>query len=232
DVVQADAQSSSESTLHATHDRVTEACAELHRRGIVPVCIGGGHDLTFASVRALAKHETTSVGGVNVDAHLDVREQVGSGMPFRSLIEGGYLQPSRFVEFGLGRFANSRAHLQWLREVGGLAVERSDATTAAAASAAMQAAFGPVDASFGPGFVSIDLDGIDASAAPGVSAPNVHGLSVENALWWADRAGRRAQVRHFDIMELSPPHDVDARTTRLAALLFLTFAAAFESRIA
>jgi formiminoglutamase len=231
DVVPAEEQASDEATLHATHDRVTEACAEIHRRGVVPVCIGGGHDLTFATVRALAQHASASVGGVNVDAHLDVREQVGSGMPFRSLIEEGFLEPSRFVEFGLVRFANSRAHLEWLSKVGGTAVERSEATTAAAASEAMQIAFGPLDASFGPGFISIDLDAIDASAAPGVSAPNVHGLTVDDALWWADRAGRRMEVRHFDIMELSPPHDTDARTARLAVLLFLTFAAAFESRI-
>jgi arginase family enzyme len=56
------------------------------------------------------------------------------------------------------------------------------------------------------------------------------GLSVECAARFAEEAGRRAEVRHFDIMELSPPHDVDGRTARVAALLFMQFVAGFAER--
>jgi len=221
-----------EQTLHATHDRVTDACAELHRLGLVPVCIGGGHDLTLPTVRALARHVGDPLGGLNVDGHLDVREGVGSGMPFRRLIEGGFLDARRFVEYGIARFANSREHVEWLTERGGSIVEISAVGGSEPVGAdAMDVAFGRSDDEAGRiGFVSIDLDGIDSSQAPGVSAPNACGLTVGQACDIAARAGACSEVQHFDLMELSPPHDVDGRTARVAALLFMTFVGAFAER--
>src|SRR5438067_3676771 len=77
--------------IHETHDRVTQATAALLEHGLFPIAIGGGHDLTFPFVRAVIahahKHRQEALAGVYFDAHLDVRFSVGSGMPFRSLVE-------------------------------------------------------------------------------------------------------------------------------------------------
>ena len=58
---------------------------------LFPIAIGGGHDLTFPFVRAVIEFWRTrgiDIGsGVYFDAHLDVRDTPGSGMPFRRLIE-------------------------------------------------------------------------------------------------------------------------------------------------
>lgn len=215
--------------LHATHDRVTEAVGSLHDAGLTPVCIGGGHDLTFAGVRGGARHgDGTAWGGINVDAHLDVREEVGSGMPYRRLIDDGLVEPRAFVELGIGRFACDRAHVEWLEGRGGRIIETGAVLGDDAASRVDEAFDTALSRS--DGFVSIDMDAIDGSQAPGVSAVNPMGLSVGLVLSIAERAGRSARVRHFDIMELSPPHDVDGRTARIAALLFLGFVAGFAER--
>jgi len=68
------------------------------------------------------------------------------------------------------------------------------------------------------GFVSLCLDAIALSHAPGVSAPSALGLSPLHALELARRAGGDPRVLHFDVMELSPPHDVAGATAALAAL--------------
>ena len=73
-------------TLEATHRRVTAATTALLDAGLFPIAIGGGHDLTFPFVRAIAA-EHSGLAGVYFDAHLDVRETRGSGMPFRRLVE-------------------------------------------------------------------------------------------------------------------------------------------------
>jgi len=215
-------------TLQQTHGRITEAVEAIHRRGMIPVCIGGGHDLTYPAVRALSQCTGGPVGGVNFDAHLDVRETPGSGMPFRALIEGGHLDPARHVTVGVGRFSNSREHTEWLVQCGGVLLTADEALTR---PDAISFALGAAVRS-GVGFVSIDLDGIDSSQAPGVSAPNPMGLSTMHANQLASLAGRHPSVRHFDLMELSPPHDVDGRTARLAAKLFLSFVAGFQERAA
>lgn len=268
---------SDEATLFETHRRVEEALSGVHAMGLIPVCIGGGHDLTLPTVRALAKHVGGgggggAVGGVNFDAHLDVRTRVGSGMAFRRLIEDRHLDGRRFTQYGLGRFANDADDLTWLRGQGTrlmfadeiLSMQRSlihgpsseaaglwDVVGANAPSAAAPCAAGPDDrGAINPTpasqrsnialearshqertlFLSLDLDAIDSSQAPGVSASNPSGLSVHHAAQLAESAGREPRVRHFDIMELCPSHDVAGRTARVAAYLFMSFLAGFAER--
>lgn len=228
--------SDSETRLHHNHDRASEAIEALQTAGFVTVGIGGGHDGTFAFARGLARHllqnnhnnPAARIAGINLDPHLDVRETTGSGMPFRQLIEQSLLDPARFVELGSGRFNNSRAHIDYLssRNSHPVTIDRLLADPACAIDHAFDTAFD----SGTPGFVTIDLDAIDGCFAPGVSAVNPMGVTPAIAAAVAERAGETSAVLHFDIMELSPPHD-DGRTARIAALLFIHFLAGFERRL-
>ncbi|TVQ65231.1 MAG: hypothetical protein EA379_00230 [Phycisphaerales bacterium] len=220
-----------EERLRETHRRVTEAVGAIHSMGMLPVCIGGGHDLTFASVRALAQHAGAPVGGINVDPHLDVREQPGSGMGYRALIEGGHVDAERLVQYSTGRYVNTRAHHEWLSAKGAaiISVDKALEHTAALNVAFDRISRGATE----PAFVSFDLDAIDGAQAPGVSAVCPMGLNVGHALRIAERAGRHPSVRHFDIMELCPPNDEPpsaGRTARVAAMLFLSFVSAYSER--
>jgi formimidoylglutamase len=213
--------------LFATHARVAAAAQQLHGLGLVVVAVGGGHDLSLPAVSALSMHTGAPLGGVNVDAHLDVRQDVGSGMPFRRLIEGGWLDAARFVELGLGRFANDEGDSTWLRQHGAKMVLSDDVARSGVRAASL---LGQVLGA-GVGFVSIDLDVLDASIAPGVSAPNPEGLLLRDAAQLAEAAGRDERIRHFDLMELCPTHDAEGRTARAAAYLFLSFIAGFQKRL-
>jgi len=153
-------------------------------------------------------------------------------MPYRSLVEDGFLDPRRFVELGTGRFVNSPEHCEYARGQGVTIVPGDDiATGAYSPQRAFGHAFSPShDGKPSLGFVSIDLDCLDASVAPGVSAPCPMGLSLPVVAQIAAQAGRCREVRHFDLMELSPPHDDDGRTARVAAMLFLHFVSGFSER--
>jgi formimidoylglutamase len=215
-----------EAGLLETHARVERAVASLREHGLVTLCVGGGHDLSLPALAAASVSLGVALGGVNLDAHLDVREKVGSGMPFRRLIEGGRLDARRFVELGLGRFVNDERDLEWLRARGGTAVH---AEAIFERGLDVQAALDLATAE-GPAFLSIDLDALDQSVAPGVSAPNPLGLSLRDAAKLAEAAGSRREIQHFDLMELNPVYDVDGHTARAAALLFLHFVAGFSQR--
>lgn len=221
----------SEPALAANHDRIRQAVEAVHRLGMLPLCVGGGHDLTYASVSALSASLAASgsrPGGINLDAHLDVRETAGSGMAFRALIERGVIAPQRFVALGVNPFANSLDHLRWLRDRGSLLVP---------VETVLQGSY-DLDDVFArafpdtqcKGFVTICLDAIDGAQAPGVSAVNPLGVPVAFALELARTAGRHPAVRHFDLMELAPNLDQDDRTARVAALLFLGFISGYCQR--
>jgi arginase family enzyme len=127
-----------------THARLEAAVGALLARGAVPIVIGGGHDLTYATVAALARHAGGPVGGVSIDAHLDVRPvrdgRITSGTPFRRLLEElpGFTG-ERFVVLGPHGNRNARAHVEWLRGRGGQIVTLAEARRLGAA-AAMDAA--------------------------------------------------------------------------------------------
>jgi formiminoglutamase len=199
-----------ERALNETHRRITEATAALLDLNLFPIAIGGGHDLTFPFVRAVAKR-FPKLNGIYFDAHLDVRETPGSGMPFRRLIEDCGVRDLHI--HGFRPLVNSRDHVDWFT-----------------------AHHGRLDPPPGhelPGgdcFASFDLDVLDAAVAPGVSAINPCGWLPAQAEQWMRALGASPRVRCFDIMELNPAFDQGERTARLAAHLFLTFMRGFADR--
>jgi len=202
--------------LAETHERVTEATLALLERGMFPIAIGGGHDLTFPFVRAVSR-VFGGLKGLYFDAHLDVRAEAGSGMPFRSLLEHRFA--TAITCWGIDPFANSASHAEWFRSNGGRILDRDHAPSAVP---------GPKDQ---PSFVSLDLDVVDASAAPGVSATNPCGAGTAEIGRWVDAVAADHSVRCFDIMELNPDHDADGRTARLAAHLLLRFLRGLSARL-
>jgi len=203
-------------SLQETHARVTTTVTSMLEAGLMPVGIGGGHDLTLPEVRAVIDTRIQPKGqtldGVYFDAHLDVREDEGSGMPFRRLIEHGGI--GRLDLIGFDPLANSPAHLAWFRDHGGRLADWPAHQWPSSEAC----------------FVSICLDAIDMSQAPGVSAPHPAGMRAQDLADYAEAAGRNPAVCCFDIMELSPPHDENGRTARLAAYLFLRFLAGLNRR--
>ena len=215
-----------EAALFETHRRVQDAVSYLHEHGLVPICVGGGHDLSLPSISALSRAAGAPLGGINLDAHLDVRARVGSGMPFRRLIEASHLDPRRFAEVGLGRFSNDAADLEWIRGRGARLIFAETLLDQGLDAADLLSHA----TSAGPAFVSIDLDGLDQSVAPAVSAPSPLGVRLHDALRLAEAAGAHPLVRHFDLMEFCPRFDLDSRTARSAVLLFLHFLAGLVVR--
>lgn len=197
--------------IEQTHHKVSERAHQIAAMGLTPVAIGGGHDLTFAFVRGV-QCATPIASGVYFDAHLDVRENIGSGMPFRRLIQDCAI--TDLTIHGLDPNANSREHTDYFLERGGRI-----------ASSDIAEPWPDTDR-----FVSFDLDVIDMAFAPGVSARNPAGWSSREAIAWAERAGSDTRTRCFDIMELCPPRDESERTARLAAAIFVAFCRGFADR--
>jgi len=202
----------------ASHEAVTAAIDTALARAALVVAVGGGHDLTFAALRALAR--LGNFGGVSVDAHLDVHASadgaITSGSPFRRALENlPQLAGKRFSCVGPAPGSVGAGHARWLRTQGshihGLGEIRRLGAEAVVRDALRRA---------GPGarFVSLDLDVVAAAHAPGVSAPAPVGLDPAEFVAAARTAATDPTVRYIDLMELNPEYDPDGRTARLAAI--------------
>ena len=67
--------------------------------------------------------------------------------------------------------------------------------------------------------LSIDMDGFDASHAPGVSAPAHVGFSPQFVQILLPHLFDSGKVIGIDIAETNPSYDVDGRTSRLASAI-------------
>jgi formimidoylglutamase len=215
-------------SIEEVHAAIEDAAFEALRAGGCVVLLGGGHDGAYASHSALLRATTGRVQAVNVDAHLDVRPLrdglITSGTPFRRLAER-WGDRYRLAELGIQPQHNASAHREWA-SARGFAIRYLAEMRGRVADAFADALRGEAEAVA----VSLDLDGVEASSAPGVSAPCPDGLTAAELHACARLAGRDPRVRVLDVMELAPPLDVDGRTARLGAAAIWHFLAGVAER--
>ena len=66
-------------------------------------------------------------------------------------------------------------------------------------------------------YLTIDIDCFAAGAAPGVSAIQSLGVDPNLAVLVFQHIAASGKLIGFDIVEVSPPHDIDNHTANLAA---------------
>lgn len=153
---------------------------------------------------------------LNLDAHLDLRRETRatSGTPFRQLSEdlaaGG--RPFHYSVIGLSRPSNTRALLETAERLG-VAILSDVDTDVASAVAAAQVLLERVDRVH----LTLDLDVLPAAVAPGVSAPAAFGVPLAVVLAVLRTVAASGRLGLFEVAELNPSFDIDARTARVAA---------------
>ena len=75
-------------------------------------------------------------------------------------------------------------------------------------------------------YLSINMNVMDASAAPGVTAPEPGGLESREVMQLATLLGEKGAPSIIEISELSPVYDVSDTTSKLAACIVLRLMAA------
>lgn len=207
--------------LDRIHDSLTKTVSEFLKDGKKVIVLGGGNDISYADIRALAETER-SISAVNIDAHLDMRnaEKMTSGTPYRKAIEEGYLSPNHFYEFGIRRESNATHYLESAEALGVHIYFLPDLISTGVVSSFQQILDDIDDRPF---FLGLDMDSIQASDAPGVSASSPIGLSGREVMQCLHHAKQKENLRLFEITEVNPRYDVDNRTVKLAAQLVYEF---------
>lgn len=215
-------------SLEAGHrllgDLVQDALAS-HDRLVV---LGGGHETAFGTVSGLRRaFPSRRIGLINLDAHLDLRPPSStggsSGTPFHEIHD---LAPDEFdyLCIGVARESNTEALFaragQWGVQI---VFDRELLDDSRAADAAIRTLARRADVIY----LSVDMDMLPHYQAPGVSAPATRGvpLAVVERIVEQVRASCRQQrcaLPLVDIVEVSPPHDVNHVTARSAAVLALS----------
>ena len=190
--------------------RATAAVEALLAVGVVPICLGGDDSVPIPILRAWAGRGPLTV--LQIDAHLDFRDEVqgvaeGYSSPMRRASEMDHVE--RIVQVGLRGVGSARpTDVEDARRAGNVLVTAADLAARGADWVLGQLPDGPV-------FVALDLDGLDPTVAPAVSAQAPGGIG------WRELDGLLAgigpRLAGAAITELVPDLDTDGRTAYAAA---------------
>jgi formimidoylglutamase len=222
--------------MAGTFGRLRDTVSALVSDGTVVVVVGGDHSITWPALEgvtgALAGKQ---IGVIHFDAHHDLREShfgaESSGVPFRKALafEGGPLRGRNLVQIGIAEFANAPEHARFAEEQGVTVignVEVFERGLDACVDVALERAADGTDAIY----VSVDIDAIDHSQAPGTAAPNPNGLDARDVYRALRRIARLPQVVGMDVVEISPNLEHGNLTGNTGAMLILSFLAGVSER--
>lgn len=212
--------------LEEGEKKLAEVTARLLESGTLPIILGGGHETAFGHFLGYA-HSGMKTAILNIDAHTDVRElkkgQGHSGSPFYQAITHQSGCCEKYLVGGVQPQSTAKDHLDFIKRHGGSYLFREETNITSISGLLHEY----------PGdrlMVTFDMDAVDQSYAPGVSAPCTNGLHSDLWLTAAYLAGRHEKVTSFDISEVNPEYDRDDQTARLAALTLWHFLLGLSER--
>ncbi|MBT4983178.1 MAG: agmatinase family protein [Ilumatobacter sp.] len=197
---------------HADADAITAAVAAQLDDGRQIITLGGDHSITFPILRAFrAQHDNLTV--VHIDAHPDLYDDLDGNplshaSPFARALEAGCM--TTLVQLGI---RTATPHQR----------EQAAKWGVTMLSSRQLGEFDPSTLS-GPIYLTIDLDGLDPSVAPGVSHHEPGGLTVREVLDIIDSLP--GPLVGADVVELNPTRDLVAMTAMVGAKLVKEIAAA------
>lgn len=208
--------------LESVQAALGEAVAILLNHNIIPIVLGGGHELAFGHYQGLARVFTKEkLGIVNFDAHFDMRPLTQgkgtSGTPFLEIAEAERALDKHFDYncIGIQHAGNIRQLFETAKQHHTQIILADDLH-----QGYIDKCVNFVDRVIDQNqiiYVSVCLDVLAAAYAPGVSAPQVLGLTPWQIIPLLRQLAASGKVVSYDISELSPPFDIDQRTAKLAA---------------
>jgi agmatinase len=210
-----------------TAESIAAHVATVAERGVMPVTLGGDHSCTFPAVRGFAEgagHDT--VGVVQLDAHTDTTAEspvLGEdfhGTPVHHLVEEGYTDYEHVAQVGI-RGHEAPEFFAFADDTGLNLYTMSDVTARGIDDVVREAVARAADGTDAV-YVTVDIDAVDPSVAPGTGTPEWGGLSADQALRAVELLGSHGTVGAIDLMEVAPTHDPTDNTRHLGAYLLVT----------
>jgi agmatinase len=204
------------SDAEANYERITRAARGIVERGALMVAIGGDHSISYPLGRGIEALGEFDV--VHVDAHTDFLDELnGARLTGASQLRRLAELPFVGTVTALGVRNVDRVEVDGMRQLGGRWATSLDVLQREAGDVVRETVRA------GALYVSIDLDVLDSSVAPGHSLPEPGGLSYRQLRAILVEVARRGRVIGFDVVELNPSRDPSGATARVATWIVTHF---------
>ena len=205
--------------INDTMDRISEFYERVKSFDIIPLTGGGDHLCSLPILRGIASEGP--VGMIHFDSHTDLFNSYFGGTmythgtPFRRAIEEGLLDPNRVIQIGIRGTAYDKEDHEFAKSVGVkiIMIEEFFERGVKDVMAEARQIVGKK-----PTYISYDIDFVDPTFAPGTGTPEVGGFSVREAQLII-RALNNINFIGGDVVEVSPPFDINNQTSHVAATI-------------
>lgn len=215
--------------LESAQDQLSNFIQFLLRKGVRPFVIGGGHETAFGHVTGLLKYLKTttsefSLGILNIDAHLDMRDYEEGAHSGSWALQAFKLANQQQVQigyhaFGLNEDNNTRFLLDRARSLGASWSTNEEVIQSENEQLVRVRDFVERHTHI---YCTVCLDAFDAAKAPGVSAPAWNGIELQSALNAIQVAKKSGKLLSMDVCELNPLYD-NGNTVRIAGSIFSSY---------
>ncbi|MBS4210222.1 agmatinase family protein [Bacillus sp. FJAT-50079] len=213
-----------------SHRRIEEATAFLVKKfaSHVTCMMGGDHSTTACAVRGIKQiFREETIGLLQLDTHLDVRDPAelgpANGTPIRQLVDGGIVKGEHVHNIGLHGYFNAKPLIAYAKEhrinmvTLRQARKKGIVKTVNDALACLKEEVDRI-------YVTVDMDVLDISSAPGVPASTPGGMTATELFDLLLEIGKHKFVRHIDFVCLDPTKDSAAsETVKIGVYAWLQF---------
>ncbi len=204
--------------VSVTSRRIVEAARLAYTRGRIVAFLGGDHSISRWTVEPLVEN---GLGLLVLDAHYDMRS-VEEGLTSGSWLWDLWISHKgrvKVVVLGVSDYSNPEYLAMRASEAGFKIVPRLRLLEG------LQEALEAIDWLTEQGlerfYISIDLDHLDISHAPGVNSPTPLGMTPWESLKILEYAARKLKPKGVDVVEIIPQLDVAEITVATAAKLLV-----------
>ena len=200
-----------------SHQNIETGVRAILKAGALPVVIGGDHSVNIPCINAFDDQEPIHI--VQVDAHLDFVDErhgvrFGHGNPMRRAAEKPYV--TGLSQIGIRNVSSTaREGYQDARAMGADILSVRQFRKLGVEQVLERI---PAGRRY---YVTIDIDGLDPSIAPGTGTPSHGGFLYYEVLELMDGLTKRGDIVGMDLVEVAPDYDPTGGTAILAAQILL-----------
>lgn len=211
-------------SLEQMQESLAKAIKRMKALNIRPIVLGGGHGTAYGHYLGLKSSidPQDELAVINMDAHFDLRpyDQTGpnSGTGFRQMFDHALTVNQIFPYFILGiqEHNNNLFLFDFVAKSKGISfLTGQDIYKMGHEEVCRHVDYFLKD--YKHVYLTIDMDCFASANAPGVSAIQSLGVDPKLALLVLQHIAASGKLIGFDIVEVSPPHDIDNHTANLAA---------------
>jgi arginase len=216
---------------------LSDKVLEVMNKGHFPIVIGGDHSIAVGTWNGVAQFLAKPFGLIWIDAHMDSHTPATTpsgawhGMPLAALLGAGakkltelkqqspILNPKNVCLIGTRSF--EEGEWQLLQKLG-VKVFFNGEVQKRGFDTVLKEAIALVTKETSAYGVSLDIDVIDPTQAPGVGSPEPEGIAALDLLKGLAILSRDPRLKAFELVEFNPQRDIANQTAHLCEQILST----------